>query len=664
MSNIPLTVTQFVGNISGSPSVFKYSNIVTPVYPYGYNITTPSGVVYTQLIRSRYLCPRGGSWVFEQTPRLITEHVTDPLGVFVVLLVAILMCVASTGVWPLLVRLRRMTADILENLKIIERNQVKQMKREGLDAETSRVNKYGAFDLIWLVVSFVCLFFVSMIAAQMVCVSLGWPNVSKTVSRGECLDLMDTSTERSLHDDEREQETQATWEMKNKTVRFYSGCGRSYVRIGEHATWRLQPYLNKTCKSVPAVRITERGTWLQRKCGKVGSWKTRSSGLSGDNVIDIWTGRNATNKQTPSSVLSWFPLYGNVVDDVSKLIRKESSDVWYPGGQCGWIFADWRHRGALQVRYVNESGWSECQWDATSSLSGYINAGAGLLKRENGTHVEDVPVRDVSVQNSREGWKKWYEHADGRVVVATDEFDRGRGSNMYFGEYANRYMISMLQMQHVLPSSYMPTFTESMRNVNWKSDPWICRQTFTLSEEYSNKFIEFKPPCLSVKIVQDEQFTITNNNKDVSCTLKISTSPDLSNPQTVVLDQSPLRIPRVYGWNCVNRDDGVGVDCNATNMSVVHPDVIESETTTNTTNVWFSGDMESGFDVFGEFELFKPPSFHISNTAMLCVYIAAGVLGVLLICLVVWGVYRCWRKNVAADIVEKVIVKRDGEVDL
>lgn len=664
----------------------RYSDIVIPTPPIGYNITIDGRILHAPAIKERYLCQRGTSWVFTPRQTYIYSEDVDAAGVIVVLIISLLMCAASTGIWPLLLRIRSMTSEIIGRLTVIEGNQAAQMEKEGLKAERSESKTYTNFDLIWLGFSFVCLFVVSTMTAQNLCQSLGIKNMIKRENISKCVDLYNTDLNskpsKSRHTLEDQwnlrDRKQASYDIdKSGVVKFYSPCGQAYTYTKDGTLWLLAPYIDKVCDPVNATIITKQSSWMQKKCSG-GRWqdigkKLEPSGKT--NVVTVWSGANISRQSIPPTVLQAIPWIGVFVERLANIFYRATieRDEWrYCVGCCGFLkWGNLWHKGELRVGYETEDGWESCHWQANEHTSDYTNEGTLKLIRiaTNGTR-SDVPVWDVTVQNSRESWKNWYTNNRGKVVVASDEFDMGRGTNLYFGQLADANMIKTLQLQYIIPSDHMPYWGSGMRRVNWASDLWVCRQTFTLASEVANHFQEFQPPCKKATIEKTDEgaYQIQASGEITggaeNCVVKLAFSEDLKVVQTVTLNRNnALKIGNIYGWNCDSKEVGVGTECYQKNMSRFKFNTISATTNYTVDNIYHSKDDDEP-EVGGDIGITTPEisadvklGTSFKDILLIIGYVIAGIAVVGIIAAIIIMSIKCYSNKKTVETIKTVALK-------
>ena len=209
-----------------------------------------------------------------------------------------------------------------------------------------------------------------------------------------------------------------------------------------------------------------------------------------------------------------------------------------------------------------------------------------------------------------------------------------------------------------------------MRRVDWASDLFVCRQTFTLSQDVAKDYEEFRSPCeeASVSRTDDGNFEIratktTGDGQDL-CTIKLAFDEDFKITQTVSVSKTnAMKIRGVFGWNCVNKQTGIGKKCYNTNFSKLDYERVSVMSNYTQLSIYHSKDdddqeMSGGIGLsVPELEKSLRLGSGMKDVLIIIGYVLGGVLVILLVVLLIFGILRCWRNKATIDTIKTVALK-------
>ncbi|EAY02161.1 hypothetical protein TVAG_213600 [Trichomonas vaginalis G3] len=676
--------------LSNDKNISSNTDIATckQAFPFGVEITFDyEGKTLTRWaknISGQYICGSGDSW-FQYTSKSNEKHSEgDPLGGFLVFIISVIICIAFTGTWPILASLS-LSIDVVKKkldtfastlMNMLQRSSVQQTmnifnavyltvsedqaetfgqkvsqmamnaaeemdntfleEREKMDKELveSGVNsdkhrKMTLFSRIYMIISFVLMFFVSLAVAQLFCAYMKWPNLIKKVETLKCYQLntediplgfdydpnMETNiyaqvgntTTNSTHKSHKKilEDNSAKSQYSNLNTASFSitedkavitsDCEASWVNLDDKSKYVVLPSTKVVCKKVDAVKIALRRARTREKCGDSFAYKMHDKEPAPTDVTYKWTktGKtpNACKRALSKCDIVWEDTLG---------FKKESQN---------WLYCN---------VYPQKSEMLKVDSDGT------------VLSKVSNEDFE--PILTVDPMVSRE--YGWYTDGTNEIIVETT-FNKGIGSNVLFEDRArlsNEEMVKMLEMNHYFSSSNAGwSANEYLPGPNVKPNSFQCRMQYTLKN--IQKYKQVSNPCQEVHAqLVDGTKTRFTTTSETTCSLSIGFGNDEDEQIVTLKKEKSATFLGPTKWRCKSSSNGNGTMCSTdTSIKLINIDAenVNGSIQVDVTNSGFQPPAQVGADL--GFDLGFGSLFNGIQFGHIAIYIIIAIIIIIIL---------------------------------
>jgi hypothetical protein len=424
-------------------------------------------------------------------PHFLYQNAYNGVGTLLVVFLTLVISLALTGVWPLLVN-TSLNIDIL-------------VARE----EEAGTSKSGRCGDIWLIASGFVTVLLSGIAAHLICTAMRWPNVTKIVQVGTCY-FIETATlsqptgSRLLAG---EDGPRAEVTLKdNGDVDFVTNCESSMYEPANGVLWRLVPQYRIECVNVPCIHILDMRRDRQSHCG----WTKWNPDVS-PGTYDGFTGS--------------FDV-GSIQD-----------------GHCGFLGIP-RHywRASVSYKVDRSEMWQFCY---KAEQPTYIERVAG-----NSTQTIIDFEKSLTVDSYALGRQDGWYTSGTQEIISHASFDGGAGSSLVFKDLDDNGLREHVRQYHAVVGTQDVHIIRPF-GVNVQPNSLQCRMLFTLAN--GNRYEEFQEPCVSMSVSKSDDrvsgIKIMTTHR-FSCTVSVGFGSDNRTTTVLISALYPATMSGADRWRC------------------------------------------------------------------------------------------------------------------
>ena len=600
--------------------------VVKPVQPYGYQLTfNYEGETinkWTSKVPGKYLCGAGDSWDIYHDKDKGTQAEIDSAGALLVFFLACILTVAFTGTWPTLVSLsmsvemvqKKLNAFANALINMLQRSSVdqtmnifsavsliapaeqadsfrervnqtaiaaaeemdrtftterKKMEKELKDTgvNSDRQRRMNIFSKVYMGISGVLFFLISVAVAQIVCGFFKWPNLIKMVPSNTCYFLdtselpmgftLNTSMEthkfaktgnetitsnvlNKLRSQKAEQYTNlntASFSITGDTAIITSDCEASWLNLDDQNRYVVIPNTAVQCKPVTAATIKTRASRYKEKCG--------DSALYSMNNI---------NPEVDTE-------YKWLENGVKK--NACTRKVLFISTTCDKVWED-----SVGFTRITEDNWSYCQIFQQEMKMLQVDSDGNVI--EDMTSSDFTPGLTVDYRAARE--YGWYTNGIDEIVVTSD-FNEGVGSDLLFGETAelpDDQLKTLLVQSNYWSKSDGGWEASAITGLNTKPATFTCKMQYILSNV--NNYRQVTNPCTSVTAENIEgnylRFTTTSEQ---ACSVSIGFGNDEKEQAITLKSNAGTSLLGAKTWRCSSASNGIGTQCTADTSTPMIP---------------------------------------------------------------------------------------------
>jgi cell division protein FtsL len=592
--------------------------------PYlGYNLYDDNQTLWTPELQGRFVCTSGDGLTFRRELNYKYERVFNIGGFFLLLLFTLLITLALTAIWPILISTNRSVHYIAR--KLSNQNQQNNNIEDEDDDIAFKKSCCHYFKYIWLVAGGIITTMLSGIVAHIIILLFGLPAVSKVDRFGNCYFLdtsqLDTltlsqartiSSRRILSDntnityinDNIEDGPKADVKInEDGSVDFYLNCESSLFQSSTGAVWQIMPEYAPYCASVDyAYHVTNTKSHQQTKC-TLGSWSP-----------DVSYGRNAG--------------FSDHIDFEEKKT----------GQSCGFLNMGSQYiKGYGSYTIDTNRKWEMCELLRQSTFLFRID--------ENGNRqvVDFLATLTVDPRMARP--YGWYTSGDEELIIPSN-FDNGLPSSLIFYKVDDW---KALMRQRYFRYDQKDIISIDMQN--WKVQPAQFECKVMVRVPNGQDFVEFQKPCQAVKATKadDETAGVKLSTDELQlCTVVVGFTGTDRSTIISINKKNPVTLNGADKWKC-DTDGNVGTNCgNEREFNEFDPEIVASMIKGTVVHADLNLDygksadltVKNPFDNLFDFS-------EIENIIILIVTVLAVILG---IGLIIWLVMKCIQHRRAVEV--------------